>query len=573
MKTYGKINYTENWKDQGKWTLQLEPHVAIRFKDMFRKANKSDVGFVRVMDSDAMRCDLEWFMSRYPLEISEQDAKRIADGSAAYAKKQDEVERLLIPEARFESYNLALEPRDYQKVAVEVVLKNNYLLCADDVGLGKSCIGVATAVRAGQWPAMVVCQTHLPLQWVDQFKKFAPDVRCHIIKSRTAYSLPEADVYIMPYSRIIGWDDVINKGTFKTVIYDECQELRRTASQKYITAMRLTQKANRVLGLSATPIYNFGSEIHSVMDVIKPGALGDWEEFRREWCSYSYSDDKAKVKDPKALGSMMREQFLMLRRTRKDVARELPPVNKVIHQVEYDENYAERAQVELAQIAARVVSGSFTERGQAARELDARARMMTGVAKARGVADYVRILLENGEKVLLVGWHREVYDIWLKELAEYGPVMYTGSESPTQKEESKNAFMRPMADPKIPNPYNHDTKQHERRSNLLLMSLRSGVGLDGLQEMCSLVVFGELDWSPGVHEQVVGRLNRDGQKDKVTALYLTTDNGTDPLMIDLLGLKSSQAHGIVNPNIEVEFAESNDDRIKQLANSILQRSK
>jgi len=103
------------------------------------------------------------------------------------------------------------------------------------------------------------------------------------------------------------------------------------------------------------------------------------------------------------------------------------------------------------------------------------------------------------------------------------------------------------------------------------MSLRSGVGLDGLQEVCSIVVFGELDWSPGVHEQVVGRLQRDGQPNKVTSLYLVTDNGTDPIMIDVLGLKSSQAHGIVNPTSEVVFVESDDTRIKKLAESILAR--
>src|SRR5690606_21011418 len=172
-----------------------------------------------------------------------------------------------------------------------------------------------------------------------------------------------------------------------------------------------------------------------------------------------YGDDKIKVKDPKALGSYLRENYLLIRRTRQEVGRELPPVNKIVHEVEYDERYTEKKEKELKEIANRVVSGSFIERGQAARMLDVQARMMTGIAKAHAVAEYVKVLVENGEKVLLVGWHREVYDIWNTMLADYNPVMYTGSESPTQKDKNRDKFIN-------------------GESKVMIMSLRAGVGLE-----------------------------------------------------------------------------------------------
>lgn len=539
----------------------------MRFKDLFRKANKSSVEWITIKDSDDVRRDLAWFLSRYPLEISVEHAEFIQNGVDSYNRRVESIEELFVPGIKLADYSLVKQPRDYQKIAIECLMRNKSVLCADDVGLGKTIVGIGAIVAAGEFPAMVLCQTHLPAQWTEKFKEFAPQVRCHTIKTRRQYSLPEADVYIMPYSRVIGWGDIIGKGTFRTIVYDECQELRRPDSDKYRVSKVLSEKASRVLGLSATPIYNYGGEMFAVMDMIKPGCLGGWDEFNREWCSHSYGD-KPRVKNPKALGMYLREQALMLRRTRKDVARELPPVNKIVHHVEYDENVAERAEKELEEIAARVVSGSFVERGQASRELDSRARMMTGIAKASGVADYVRILLENNEKVLLVGWHREVYDMWTRQLADYNPVMYTGSESPNQKEEAKKRFMRELSYPGA-----SANAKGEPASNLLIMSLRSGVGLDGLQDVCSLVAFGEFDWSPGVHEQVVGRIQRDGQTDHVTAIYLTTENGTDPIMIDVLGLKSSQAHGIVNPTSDMEFVQSDDTRIKKLAESILAKRK
>lgn len=438
-----------------------------------------------------------------------------------------------------------------ESTCIKVEAKNQRYITDDYIVTHNTAQAIGCIVASHRsTPALVVCQSHLTAQWAGAINEFAPDLRVHVIKTRKPYSLPEADVYVSTYSRIIGWDDINRTGYFKMIVYDECQELRRQDTAKYGSAEILTEKASYVLGLSATPVYNFGGEIFAVMNVINPGCLGRRDEFVREWCTEGF-DDKLKVKEPAALGSYLRENYLMLRRTRKDVGRELPPVNKIVHEVEYNTTYAKTFEKDLKAIAAKVVGGSFVERGQAARELDAIARMMTGVAKSEAVADYVKVLLENGEKVLLVGWHREVYDRWLEQLAEYKPVLYTGSESPAAKQKSRDAFI-------------------SGESPLMIMSLRSGVGLDGLQESCNIVVFGELDWSPAVHHQVIGRLRRDGQDTQVTAIYLTTSNGTDPLMIDLLGLKASQASGIVDKEEEI-LTVSDDSRIKQLAQQLLER--
>ena len=53
------------------------------------------------------------------------------------------------------------------------------------------------------------------------------------------------------------------------------------------------------------------------------------------------------------------------------------------------------------------------------------------------------------------------------------------------------------------------------------------------------------------------------------AIYLTTSHGTDPLMIDLLGVKASQLQGLNNPNEDVLLQISDDERIKKLAQNIL----
>ena len=98
----------------------------------------------------------------------------------------------------------------------------------------------------------------------------------------------------------------------------------------------------------------------------------------------------------------------------------------------------------------------------------------------------------------------------------------------------------------------------------MIISLRSGAGLDGLQfSGCRTVVYGELDWSPAQHEQASGRVHRDGQKEPVVAYYLVSDEGCDPFMVDILGIKREQSEGIKNP--DRQFGKKPEDKSKSMA--------
>ena len=178
-------------------------------------------------------------------------------------------------------------------------------------------------------------------------------------------------------------------------------------------------------------------------------------------------------------------------------------------------------------------------------------RQATGVAKAPYVAEFVRLPMASEKKVILFGWHREVYSIWLEQLAEFKPMLYTGTESPKQKANAKDAFV------------NGDCR-------LLIISLRAGAGLDGLQSVCKVGVFGELDWSPGVHVQCGGRYWRDGQGEPSLAYFLLSEDGSDPVIADILGLKKGQIEGVLDPDADlVEALTVEPGSIKRLAQAYL----
>ncbi|NRF46848.1 DEAD/DEAH box helicase [Pseudomonas stutzeri] len=537
--------------DGSQWVMRgIAPHVAIRLKQLFPRIPKwvTDEYF---FPNDLAHCaDLSWFTTRYPLTISPADAAALDWGRQSFEREQARMEEILRPEYS-PSETVGLRPgcviRHYQSQAVDLTLARKSLLLGDDVGLGKTYTAAALILHMETRPAAVVVQTHLQRQWAEKLGGFT-DLTIHCIKGTRPYDLPPADVYIFKYSQLLGWIDTFQNRFFKAAIFDEIQELRTGAqSGKGQAAHALANSVQYRLGLSATPIYNYGVELWNIMQAVDPGLLGNHEEFMREW-----TDGDKKVKDPQALGTYLREQKVFLRRTKRDVGQQMPPLNVIVEEVGSDSETLRSVEQLARQLAIRTTEGSFMERGRAGRELDLLMRRITGVAKARFVAQYARLLLEADVPVMLMGWHRDVYDIWLRELADFNPVMYTGSESDKQKNEAKEAFV-------------------SGKTNLFIMSLRSGAGLDGLQYRCSTVIFGELDWSPKIHEQVIGRLEREGQEEQVTAIYLNSDDGSDPPMVELLGLKASQSSGIVDPNAPLTQRHSDKSRIQALAEQFLKR--
>jgi SNF2 family DNA or RNA helicase len=546
VRTYGKIYLSE---DKKHWLINnAEPHICIKLKAIFTKIARSQTQPFKFINNDENCRELLWFTERYPLQVSDTDLNALKKGKNKHISTVNDLEAILLPDYKPQVVRLndPYEARNYQLTGCEIYLKCKRILIGDDIGLGKTLIGIISCLEKVTRPCVVTVQTHLPKQWKEAIEQFT-NLKVHIIKGTRPYDLPPADVYITKYSCLAGWANVFEKGIFKSAIFDEIQELRHGGTGKYNGAMALSDNVEYVLGLSATPIYNYGDEIFNVLNIIKKGCLGYHDDFMREWTGYSKI-----VKEPQALGTYLREQLLMLRRTRKEVGMELPPINKIVHTVSYDEDEVEKADELARKLAIKVTTGSFEERGQASRELDMLVRHATGVSKARSVAEYVKMLLENGEPIVLAGWHRDVYDIWLEELKEFKPVMYTGTESPAQKEKAKMAFI------------NGET-------NLFIISLRSGIGLDGLQKRSSIVVIGELDWSPKVHDQLIGRLDRDGQEEQVTAIFLTSEYGSDPLIIDMLGIKASQSHNIINPLQSVDEQYTDESRIKLLAQKYLSK--
>lgn len=555
------------------WEVDAPPHVMLRLKRVFPKLEQRRVGAVR-FTATAENCrDLEWFATRFPLQFEPEDALGfLTDEARRYDSVRARVRATIEGARQVTVPQMALPPRDYQKSPAALVMEQGGLLLADELGLGKTVSAIVLLAHAQALPAVAVVPTHLQHQWKAEILRFLPMLKVHIARKgnpqyldtwkgkRRAQEWP-ADVLILPYSKLAGWAEFLQSG-WHSVVYDEVQDLRRTGtgsyrrSFKYEAAQLLSTSVDYRIGLSATPIYNYGMEFYNVIECLLPGTLGSRFEFATEWCDRGATDDKARIRDPKAFGAMLRDQGIMLRRTRADVNRELPPLTKIVHEFEPDPAALEAVEDRASELARILLESSGDNFGKmrAAEELSNQLRMQTGIAKAPYVAEFVRMLIEESdEPVVLFGWHRAVYDLWASRLAAYEPAFYTGTESPNQKERAKQRFL------------NGETK-------VLIVSLRSGAGLDGLQRVCHRAVFGELDWSHGVHEQCEGRVYRDGQSEATLAYYLVATDGADPVIADVLGVKRAQLEGVRSPESTGAVPKQVDPQhIKRLAKAWLGR--
>ena len=547
-RTYGTLSYNRKSKC---WTIKGEPCVTELAKRLFPGCDGRGRGMARFTAHRRIIGDLNWLMLRYPLEVKESDRARwegALEEAREYAVRREQA--LSMPETATppaESFSGELLP--FQKQGLGFMLSTRRCLLADEMGLGKTVQALAFLATTAAYPAILVVPPHLIRNWQREVERFlSPDgrLRVHVIRGLTPYALPEADIYIIHYLLLRGWKEVLPQQGFRTVIFDEMQELRRNGTGKYSAASLLSEACENCIGLSGTPIYNQGGEIWNVVNIIDFHFLGDWESFSREWC---YGYNTAVVAKPELLGEHLRSEGLMLRRLKSDVLTQLAPKRRLVQEIDWDDAvYRELMAPVARQLQLLRATDDPSRRAIIEDAISQTQRQATGIAKAPFVCAFVKALVEGGEKVLLMAHHHAVMDIYKKELKAHRPKFITGRETDKQKDEAAAAFM-------------------EGKTDLLCISLRSASGLNLQRATC--VVFGELDWSPAVHSQAEDRAHRIGQQDSLLCYYLVSPKGSDRDMQDALGLKVSQFVAIMGdsaPAREDQFMQQSEarERIRQL---------
>jgi SNF2 family DNA or RNA helicase len=161
-------------------------------------------------------------------------------------------------------------------------------------------------------------------------------------------------------------------------------------------------------------------------------------------------------------------------------------------------------------------------------------RRLSIEGKTKAIETYIKEWSQSDDKLLIFGLHREPL-VYLSE--KFKSPLIAGGVSSKQKQKMVN-----------------DWKTSDNQ--FMFANIESaGTGVDGLQEVCSNMIIVELPWRPSDLWQVIGRLDRSGQKMSPNIKYLLSEDTIDMQMWDMLQDKE-EVITAVNKGIDIKKSES-----------------
>ncbi|GGN38978.1 SNF2-related protein [Deinococcus daejeonensis] len=497
-----------------------------------------------------------------PLRLPLLDAARVAQLEEAVQARWLGAERLLDLGRRLRDFRgvqditppqgLRADLRPYQRQGVAWLqfLREYGMggILADDMGLGKTVQTLSHLLlekesgRADR-PSLVVAPTSVIGNWQAEAAKFTPDLRVLTLhgKDRRAQfaRIPEHDLILTTYPLLPR--DITELGAFEyhLVILDEAQNIKNTRTAAAKAAGSLS--ARHRLALTGTPLENHLGELWSQFNFLAPGLLHDEKTFRELY--RTPIEKRGEASRRQALAARVRP--FILRREKRDVARELPPKTEIPVRVTLDGD--QRDLYETVRVTTETrVREELRARGLARSTiaiLDALLKLRQAVTDprlvkldaARGVQNNAKFdwlqahlpqMIEEGRRVLIFSGFatllRHLED-WLRE-QRIPYSMITGS---TQDRQGQiDAFQN-------------------GKSHVFLITLKAGgVGLN--LTAADTVIHYDPWWNPAAEEQATDRAYRIGQDKPVFVYKLIAAGSVEERILDLQARKASLARGILD---------------------------
>jgi SNF2 family DNA or RNA helicase len=410
-------------------------------------------------------------------------------------------------------------------------------LIAHEQGLGKTVISLAAlAQRPEMLPALAVCKSNLAFQWMKQAIDWLPgDIVPQIISSGKDIIFPGCQIYIISYDLIRRMPaEILISGLshVKTVILDECQHIKSTESKRTNGVRLLTRDREHIIALSGTPIKNNAAEYFSVLNILHPERFPSKKYFEHNFVDTYWDGRSFKF------GGLSNEDYFrektddfILRYEQKDVLPDLPKFSRNFEYYDIDSDLRSAYNDVADELAA-----FLDEHGDNAYSFSnyqyvmaylTKMRQITGVAKVPAAVDKITDMMENTEHKIVVFLHHHIArDLLVRNLNkwcdenDYLRPLVISDQTPAQREDIKNQF-----------------RNEVNRRIIILGTLSSGEGVDGLQDVCSKMLVLERQWNPANEEQAEKRLHRMGQENPVEALYLVAVGTVDELFTEMVERK------------------------------------
>ena len=248
---------------------------------------------------------------------------------------------------------------------------------ADDMGLGKTVQVLAAVQRLieqreegqgseptssgdpgepeGTGPVLVIAPTSVVGSWVEQAERFCPGLRVRAVR-RTAAKREETlaqivegcDVVVTSYTIARLCEEEFIAQDWAWVVCDEAQFVKNHTSATYKAVRRL--RSPSTIAITGTPLENSLMDLWALMSIAAPGLLPDPERFGQV---YRKPIDRG---DAEALGRLRRRMRpFLLRRTKEQVAADLPAKTEQVLSVEMGAKHRKAYDQRLARERQRIL--------------------------------------------------------------------------------------------------------------------------------------------------------------------------------------------------------------------------
>lgn len=534
-----------------------------------KKFHKLKDGRLLYLESNELQ-QLGTMMDTYDI-----DSKEIVDGHVdmelyrAFSLNQDAMDSEYLQFARSEAFKELMERftkiekkeyplpigyqdtlREYQKFGYQWLQTMSEYgfggILADDMGLGKTLqmIAVLEANCKEEAISIVICPSSLLLNWQDEITKFSKNLKsCSIygsIKERKECiaNYKEYDVLITSYDYMRRDSELYKEIMFEYIILDEAQYIK---NQKTKNAMAVKQlQGKHRFALTGTPIENSLAELWSIFDFLMKGYLYNYHYFQGQ---YEAPIVKEKDQEKQAQLKKLIEPFI-LRRTKKEVLKELPDKIENTITIEFSEEERKLYLANLLQVNTELQSQLQMEKMDRIailamltrlRQICCEPRVVFDnihhpSSKMEGCMELIRTLKENNKKVLLFSSFTSVLDLLSAQLHKEGisHYMLTGKTDKEKRRSLVNAFQQ------------DDT-------TVFLISLKAGgTGLN--LTAAEAVIHYDPWWNMSAQNQATDRAHRIGQVNTVQVFKLIMKDSVEEKILDLQNKKKNLADTFVENN-------------------------
>jgi superfamily II DNA or RNA helicase len=466
-------------------------------------------------------------------------------------QKLNEVERL--PDYTL-PVGLKASLRKYQREGYRwmcFLQQNGFGGClADDMGLGKTLQAITMLSRSkeelgGRKTSLVVLPASLLHNWVNELKRFSPNLKLYLYvgmqRNKTLKNLSFHDVIISTYHTVRQDIEILSRFPFHYVILDESQMIKNPSSKLYHSMVGLTAEHRMVL--TGTPIENSLTDLWSQINFVNPGLLGTLGSFRRRFVQ---PIEKKRDEDREEKLKELINPFV-LRRTKEEVARELPPVYE---QVRYCNMTEEQRRVynEEKSLARNAILEKLEEVGMERSTI----MVLRALTRLRQIANHPALLEEfqgldsgkynevyrdlesviaEGHKVLIFSSFVKHLELFRGRLEREGiPYAFlTGSHSLDQRRKAVHEFQR------------------NNSCSLFLISLKAGgVGLN--LTAADYVFILDPWWNPAAEMQALHRAHRIGQDKNVFVYRFITNETIEEKIQHLQRRKKELSESMITSN-------------------------